>query len=608
VQAGSAPGGFGGGLHNVSSLALIRTRVTGGSAFAGGGIDSPVGSVSLRDARIDTNAATNGAGISTGGALTLTGTTLDANIALAQAGGIDVLGGILTATNSTLSGNRAGTLGGGLSVATGEVRLDSVTFGANSAEVGANAITSSVAIELRSVLIDSSGGSAPESCLGPIDSLGHNRADDGSCGLDQPSDLPPGSGDLGPLGHNGGPMPTHALLAGSAAIDAGDDATCPAADQRGIARRFGSSGISSCDIGAFEVEVVPLAVNSTADAADTLPGDGLCQTATPGECTLRAAISEANAHPGVDLIRLGAGVHGLSDPLGALGISDRVLIEGAGASATRIEGAWPVDPQPLLILAASAGPSELARLMLANGRGTSGAGRVSAACALKLEAVELHECAGGNRGAVDSSADLVVQNSAFIGNAAAQRGGGIHQSGTTLEITNSTFAGNSAAAGGGALALAAGSASVLNPTFADNTAPVRSTSLWQRSAHMHLRLRQLVETAEPGRLDPTALGEVTQLVYAFRARSRATQHRMAGGEELGPETSIDKVLLATAEQALFDLAAEALPAAIGIRRDPWSERWRKEFLYSRAATIYGGSAEIQRNIIARRLLDLGNDR
>ena len=42
--------------------------------------------------------------------------------------------------------------------------------------------------------------------------------------------------------------------------------------------------------------------------------------------------------------------------------------------------------------------------------------------------------------------------------------------------------------------------------------------------------------------------------------------------------------------------------------DPESERWRTEYLYSRAATIYGGSAEIQRNIIARRLLDLGSDR
>jgi alkylation response protein AidB-like acyl-CoA dehydrogenase len=42
--------------------------------------------------------------------------------------------------------------------------------------------------------------------------------------------------------------------------------------------------------------------------------------------------------------------------------------------------------------------------------------------------------------------------------------------------------------------------------------------------------------------------------------------------------------------------------------DPAAERLRAEFLYSRAATIYGGSAEIQRNIVARRLLDLGADR
>jgi alkylation response protein AidB-like acyl-CoA dehydrogenase len=38
------------------------------------------------------------------------------------------------------------------------------------------------------------------------------------------------------------------------------------------------------------------------------------------------------------------------------------------------------------------------------------------------------------------------------------------------------------------------------------------------------------------------------------------------------------------------------------------ERWRSQYLYSRAATIYGGSSEIQRNIVARRLLDLGADR
>ena len=136
----------------------------------------------------------------------------------------------------------------------------------------------------------------------------------------------------------------------------------------------------------------------------------------------------------------------------------------------------------------------------------------------------------------------------------------------------------------------------------------RSTALWQRAAWLRRRLRDLVDAAEPGALDPLAVGEVTQLVYAFRARSRATVHRMAAGEQLGPETSIDKVLLAAAEQALFDLAAEALPAEVTTGDDAESGRWRGEFLYSRAATIYGGTAEIQRNVIARRLLGLGSDR
>ena len=135
----------------------------------------------------------------------------------------------------------------------------------------------------------------------------------------------------------------------------------------------------------------------------------------------------------------------------------------------------------------------------------------------------------------------------------------------------------------------------------------RSTSLWHKAAFLHRRLAEALERAPSGALDPARLGEVTQLLYAFRSRSRATQHRLAAGEHLGPETSIDKVLVATAEQAVFDLLADALASEVTIRDDARGERWRAEFLFSRAATIYGGSAEIQRNIIARRLLDLGTE-
>jgi alkylation response protein AidB-like acyl-CoA dehydrogenase len=136
----------------------------------------------------------------------------------------------------------------------------------------------------------------------------------------------------------------------------------------------------------------------------------------------------------------------------------------------------------------------------------------------------------------------------------------------------------------------------------------RSTALWHRAAFLHGRLQALLDVAPAGSLDPATLGEVTQLLYALRARSRATQYRLAGGEKLGPETSIDKVLVASAEQAVFDLVASSLGDVLALGDDQVSDRWRREFLYSRAASIYGGTAEIQRNIIARRLLDLGADR
>lgn len=136
----------------------------------------------------------------------------------------------------------------------------------------------------------------------------------------------------------------------------------------------------------------------------------------------------------------------------------------------------------------------------------------------------------------------------------------------------------------------------------------RSTALWHRGALLHRRLGQVLAAAEPGALTPTEVGEAFQHLYAFRARSLATQRRLHAGETLGPETSIDKILIATAEQSVYDLAADGLAEVVALGDDSDADRWRAEFLYSRAATIYGGSAEIQRNIVARRLLDLGRDR
>jgi alkylation response protein AidB-like acyl-CoA dehydrogenase len=133
----------------------------------------------------------------------------------------------------------------------------------------------------------------------------------------------------------------------------------------------------------------------------------------------------------------------------------------------------------------------------------------------------------------------------------------------------------------------------------------RSTSFWHRTAFLQSRLENLVESAPDNEHSAALLGEVFARLHAQRCRSRSTVRRLVNGETLGPETSIDKVLIATAEQRLFDVIRQLSPAPIAVPQDPDQLQLRDEYLYSRAASIYGGTAEIQRNIIARRLLDLG---
>jgi alkylation response protein AidB-like acyl-CoA dehydrogenase len=136
----------------------------------------------------------------------------------------------------------------------------------------------------------------------------------------------------------------------------------------------------------------------------------------------------------------------------------------------------------------------------------------------------------------------------------------------------------------------------------------RSTCFWQRIAYLYSRFDELIRetsaaSGEADDHDEFELGAAYLALHTLRCRSRDTQHRLRDGARLGPDTSIDKVLLATAEQRLYESVRNLLPGTLELEDTPW----RSEYLYSRAATIYGGTAEIQRNIIARRLLDLGKE-
>jgi alkylation response protein AidB-like acyl-CoA dehydrogenase len=132
----------------------------------------------------------------------------------------------------------------------------------------------------------------------------------------------------------------------------------------------------------------------------------------------------------------------------------------------------------------------------------------------------------------------------------------------------------------------------------------RGGIFWMLSARLLLELHHLVDEADFATADDDALGHAFTSLAALRARSWTTQHRMTAGTIQLPETSIDKILMATSEQELYDLALSSLRGRVEFGDSDAAAVWRAGFMYSRAASIYGGTSEIQRNIVADQLLGL----
>ena len=126
----------------------------------------------------------------------------------------------------------------------------------------------------------------------------------------------------------------------------------------------------------------------------------------------------------------------------------------------------------------------------------------------------------------------------------------------------------------------------------------------------HLRAEMVTHGASAGNRE-----RFTRLylsVVAAQARGATTVRALAKGDMVGPESSIDKLLFAKAEKDINDLNLDVrrdwLITGTGPEDPKELSAARAKWWYTRAATIMGGSAEVQRGIIADHLLGLPKEK
>ncbi len=248
----------GGAIQNRGTLEVAGGQFLRNHADDGGGaINNNGGTVTIRSSTFISNTAFNGGALNNAsGSLDVSTSLLYSSTVDNQGGGLFATGGTLAVTNVTIANNNA-FRGGGIYGQNNVVInvLNSTIYG-NQAASAAGGIWNNTAGAAANVILkntivafNNNTNTGILNCDGPaMRTLGHNLIGDDTC-------IAPGTGDLkntdpklGPLADNGGIALSYLPLAGSPAIDAGDDIGCPSFDQRGYPRPIGAA----CDIGSVE--------------------------------------------------------------------------------------------------------------------------------------------------------------------------------------------------------------------------------------------------------------------------------------------------------------------------------------------------------------------
>ena len=272
---------LGGGVSALGNLVVSNSTITANIARSGltnglvaGGGAYVRGSLEAKYSIISGNAATGvrtaerseiitglvggiGGGVSCAGRAAVQYSTVSDNTA-GYAGGLRILGYGATSSSllfeSTISGNRAisGAIGGVFSRTPITVANSTIAFNTEASSHGAGLYEAGYVADLESTIIaNNGGGTAPiDVGAGGVDRFtGANNLIMSSGGVTVPSDTIHADPHLLPLTDNGGLTRTHALPAGSVAIDAGNDVEGLPFDQR---RAPFARTVGAPDIGAFE--------------------------------------------------------------------------------------------------------------------------------------------------------------------------------------------------------------------------------------------------------------------------------------------------------------------------------------------------------------------
>ncbi len=335
------------------------------------------------------------------------------------------------------------------------------------------------------------------------------------------------------------------LLVAGAFVFAANGLTAPVTDaqNRGAARPafveifaafFGYEFAAAPDDTAPEATFT---VNSTADAIDANIGDGVCADAA-GNCTLRAAIQEANATGAADSIIFNLQTLPAVIQLNAqivpaeLVVTRPVTITGPGARLLTVRGnANTLQGVFNITSGVSSSPAIITNLTVADsgGRGINNDGR------LELADVTIR----GNTYGIYNTDKLILTRSTITGNS----NGGMYFAATSnaVNISNTTVTGNSTPASGGGISSLSTDVTLNNVTVSHNTATMSGGGIYYENAASGMNVRNTLVANNTSALGPDVHSQNVLTGIKIVSRGNNLIGRNSGDHGFTDGVNFDKV-------------------------------------------------------------------